>query len=181
MVENDPATAALARRNVGLNGFDGRVRVAEADILDDDARRAGGLAPDAGALVVTNPPFYEAGRTRRSPEARRAQAHVLTRRGGNGPPVAEWLRACLALLAPKGRLAMIHRPDALAAILAGLEGRAGAVRITPVLPTAGADATRILVTAVKASRAPATIAAPLVLHDADGRFTPQAEALHRGA
>ncbi len=50
----------------------------------------------------------------------------------------------------------------------------------PVLPKAGEPAIRILLAATKGSRAPFALDAPLVLHGADGRFTPEAEALHRG-
>ena len=39
---------------------------------------------------------------------------------------------------------------------------------------------RILVSAVKGSRAPLKIAPGFILHEADGRFTPEADALHRG-
>jgi tRNA1(Val) A37 N6-methylase TrmN6 len=41
-------------------------------------------------------------------------------------------------------------------------------------------ATRLILRGRKGSRAPLTLAPPLILH-AGGRFTPRAEALHRGA
>jgi tRNA1(Val) A37 N6-methylase TrmN6 len=50
-----------------------------------------------------------------------------------------------------------------------------------VHPRAGSDATRVIVTAVKGGRAALRLAAPLILHGEDGRFTEVAEALHRGA
>ncbi len=49
----------------------------------------------------------------------------------------------------------------------------------PVQAKAGEAAIRILVSGVKGSRAPLSLAAPLILHAEDGRFTPEAEALHR--
>jgi tRNA1(Val) A37 N6-methylase TrmN6 len=91
-----------------------------------------------------------------------------------------WVRACLALLAPHGRFAMIHRPDALPTILSAFGGRLGAVALLPIHPRAGAPAHRLLVTGAKGSRAPLCIAPPLVLHGADGRLTPEADAIHRG-
>ncbi len=96
-------------------------------------------------------------------------------------PLAEWVRACLVLLAPGGALAMIHRAAALTQCLAAVEGRLGAaVTILPILPRAGEPAVRILLRGVKGSKAPLTLLAPLVLHEADGQFTPQADAIHRG-
>jgi tRNA1(Val) A37 N6-methylase TrmN6 len=41
-------------------------------------------------------------------------------------------------------------------------------------------AIRLLLSGTKGSRAPLTILPPVVLNGPDGRFTPEAEALHRG-
>ncbi|HEX2554786.1 MAG TPA: methyltransferase [Microvirga sp.] len=172
-VERDPDLADLCRRNLALNGACGRVAVA--DILDGAARRAAGLASASAALVLTNPPYLEEGRARASPDPGRAGAHMLPAEG-----LAPWLRACAALVAPKGTLALIHRADRLADCLAGFGRGFGGVRLRLVHPRADAPATRLLLSAVKGSRAPLRVEAPLVLHDAEGRFTPLAAALHRG-
>ena len=174
LIEIDTAACALARRNIAENGVADRARVFEADLLDPAARRAAGLCDEQAALVLTNPPFHVAGRTRVSPDPDKARAHVAS------APLAEWVRACLALLAPVGEFVMIHRADALAACLASVEGRLGGVAIVPVSPRAGAAAVRILLRGRKGSRAPLSLLAPLVLHEADGSFTPLAQALHRG-
>jgi tRNA1(Val) A37 N6-methylase TrmN6 len=86
----------------------------------------------------------------------------------------------LALLAPDGDFVLIHRADALAALLAAVEGKLGALTLLPVHPMADKPATRLILRGRKGSRAPLTLAPPLILH-AGGRFTPRAEALHRGA
>lgn len=174
LVERSAETAALARANVAENGLAGRVRVIEADVLAPAAEReAAGLLPESVAIVLTNPPFLEAGRVRVSPDPLRAQAHALPEGGLDG-----WLRTCAALLRPGGRLGLIHRADALPACLAALERRFGTIAVRPVQPSADRSAIRILVTAVKGSRAPFALLPPLVLHEADGRFTPEAAALH---
>jgi tRNA1(Val) A37 N6-methylase TrmN6 len=90
------------------------------------------------------------------------------------------MRACLALLAPGGRFAMIHLPQALAPILEACEGRLGSVRVLPVHARASEDAGRIIVTGRKGSRAPLSFAPGFVVHEADGRFTALADAIHRG-
>ena len=75
---------------------------------------------------------------------------------------------------------MIHRPDALSAILAAIGSRLGALALLPVHPTIGASAHRLLVSGVKGSKAPLRLAGGLVLHGPDGRLTAETDALHRG-
>jgi tRNA1(Val) A37 N6-methylase TrmN6 len=178
LVEIDPSRADLARENVAMSGVEDRARVFAVDALDGVARRAAGLANGEAELVVTNPPFFEAGAVRVSPDAGRARAHVFAR--GDDDPLAAWIVACLALLAPGGRFQMIHRADALAGILAAIGRRLGAVAVRPIHPRADAAAIRLLVGGVKGSRAPLTLLPGLVLHESSGAFTPLADALHRG-
>ncbi len=178
LIENDAATAALARENLRINGFDGQGAVYEADLLDPAGRRGTGLADGSAALVITNPPFLDPARARLSPDAGKRAAHAMAAPGPAA--LAQWLAACLTLLKTGGTLVLIHRPDALPAILTGLEGSAGAVALMPVLPRADRAATRILLRAQRGSRASLAIAPALVLHEGE-RFTAQADALHRGA
>ena len=175
LVEIAADTAALAAENAERNGL--RARVCVADVTSPAARRAADLADAAADLVATNPPFLAASAARVSPDPGRARAHALSGEDG----LAEWLRACLALLAPGGRFAMIHRADALPEIYAALGRRLGEISVRPVYPRAGADAIRVLVTGVKGSRAPSRLAPGLTLHEADGRATPEARAIHEGA
>ena len=95
-------------------------------------------------------------------------------------PLEAWIVASLALLAPGGRFVMIHRPEALSAILAAIGRRLGGVALLAVHPRAEQSAHRLLVAGVKGSKAPLRIAPPLVLHQASGAFTARAEAIHRG-
>ena len=178
-VEIDPTIAEISAENAARNGLAARTRVIRADVLDARARRAEGLADEAADLVVTNPPFFEPGVVRASPQPAKARAHVFAGEAGAAPLVA-WIRACLALLRPGGRFAMIHRPDALLQILTATENRIGTVWLLPVHPRAGAAAGRLLVSGVKGSRAPLKIAPPLILHDPDGTLTAEADAIHRG-
>lgn len=174
LVERDPALAELARRNAALNGIEARVIVA--DILGPAAERlATGLAPDSFDYLLTNPPFFEEGRYRPSPDANRAAAHGFAPDGLDG-----WLRTCAGILRPGGRLGLIHRADALPGCLSALARRFGAVSVRPVQPHVAVPAIRVLITATKGSRAPFSLQPPLVLHGADGRFSAEAEALHRG-
>jgi tRNA1(Val) A37 N6-methylase TrmN6 len=80
---------------------------------------------------------------------------------------------------PKGTITLIHRADRLDAILAELWGRAGEIVIFPLWPGAGKAAKRVIVRARKGVATPTRLAAGLVLHETDGRYTAAAEAVLR--
>ena len=177
LAERDPALVRMAQDNIALNGLGGRVVAVE---LDAFARLAvwrerwpdGLFAVGEADLVVTNPPFFE-GAERRSPDPGRRAAHVM-----DGGGLGEWVRAARRLLRPGGRLVMIHRADALPACLAAFGKGFGGLSLRFVHPRAEAPASRVLVEGRTGSRAPLAIRPPLVLHAADGGFTPEAATLH---
>jgi tRNA1(Val) A37 N6-methylase TrmN6 len=195
LLEIDAGLVDVARRNIAANGLDARARALRADLLSAPDRRAAGLAPESFDLVLTNPPFLDAARARVSPDPARARAHAFgvvdparaapAAQGGESRSrpeagLALWLRACLACLRPGGALRLIHRADALGAVLAALEGRAGAIRVHPVRARPGAAASRILVAATKGSRAPLAVEAGVTLAAPDGAPDPFAAALLEG-
>jgi tRNA1(Val) A37 N6-methylase TrmN6 len=165
-LELQPELAALARANASANGADFQVVEGSA------------LKPPAGLRgfdhVVTNPPYLDPATATRPPHGGKSLANVEAE-----VPLAAWLASCLRVLRPKGRLTLIHRADRLAEILAGLAGKAGAVRVAPLWPKDGRPAGRVLVSAVKGARTPLVLLPGLVLHRPDGGFTEQAEALLR--
>ena len=174
LVEIDPELALLAESNAVRNGLQARTRVLRLDALDSSERREAGLVESANC-VITNPPFFDATAVRASPDVGRARAHVLPRAG-----LVDWIQASLAMLAPGGRFLMIHRPEALAKILAAIGTRLGSLELLPVHPAKGASAHRLLVSGLKGSKAPLRLAPALILHGADGRLTAEADAIHRG-
>lgn len=174
LVEIDPQLAALAERNLALNGMmGGRVVVADA-LARGRAREAAGLAPGAFDRVLTNPPFHDPARHRPSPE--RALAY------SGGEEVLEgFVRTAAAVLRPGGTLTLIHRADRPAQLLGALAGRFGGLVLLPVHPKPAAPAVRLIVTGTKGSRAPVSILPGIVLQDAEGRPTPEAERVLRSA
>jgi tRNA1(Val) A37 N6-methylase TrmN6 len=180
LIEIDGDLVQLARQNAELNALSQRLRVLELDILDARARREAGLAEGTADAVVTNPPFFDSTRVRASANDARRRAHVFP--AGEHPvaPLVGWIRASVGILKPGGRFVMIHRPEALAAILEAAENRLGALALLPVHPRAGAAAHRLLVSAIKGSRAPLSLRPGLHLHQADGRLTEEADSIHRG-
>lgn len=177
LVEIDPATAALARRNAArqMPDLSARVRVFEADVTRL-GRPSGPPLPAARSadVVLVNPPFNDPARHRVSPTERRALAHM-----GADIGFEDWVRAAERLLMPDGALHLIHRPEALEPLLAALHGRFGAVTIRPVHSRPDAPAIRLLVGALKSRRTLPAFLPPLLLADADGRPSARAEAILR--
>ncbi len=176
LVDNDPAVLGLAADNIGLNRLEHRVCAVDVDVFAPETQRiSGGLAREACTLVLTNPPFLELNAGRASPDLARRRAHVLA-----GGTLIDWTRTAVSCLQPGGTLAMIHRADHIGGILAALEGRTGGVRLRFVHSRPEQPAARVLVLATKGSRAGLVVVSPLVLHEKDGGFTPEAAAIHAG-
>lgn len=183
LVEKDSDLAALAEENAARNDAQTRARVLRLDVMTARERREAGLSDGAADLVLTNPPFFEAHKVRVSGDAKRAAAYVFAKGAesdGGGPPLATWIIASLDLLRPGGRFIIIHRPEALAQMLAAFERRLGAIEVLPVYPSADTNAHRLIVAGYKGARAPTSLRPGLVLHEPTGAFTAFAEALHRG-
>jgi tRNA1(Val) A37 N6-methylase TrmN6 len=176
LVEREPIFAACAEANIKNNTLGTRVRLLCADVFDRKAfLREPLLADQSCDGVATNPPYEQALRGRRTPSPLKHAAHAM-----QGGDLAQWLTTATRLLRSGGVLTLIHRADRLADVLAALPARLGGVHVLPVQAQAEEAATRIIVSAVAASRAPLVLLSPLILHGSDGRFSPQSEALHKG-
>jgi tRNA1(Val) A37 N6-methylase TrmN6 len=168
LVEREPALVALARRNIARNGFSDIVALIKGDVAapasHQDAPR---VAPESFDLVLANPPYHDAAGGTRAGNALKQVSHAM-----EAGELDAWVRFAARTCRPGGRVTLIHKADALAALLETLQDRFGNLTITPIHPYAAKPAIRILVSGIKGSRAPLSIAPPLVLHDADGAFTP---------
>lgn len=179
LVERAPEMAEFARRSLALPenaAFAPRVTVLEADVsLTGRARVSAGLADDCFDHVVMNPPFNN-GADRRTPDALKAEAHAM-----DDGLFEAWIRTAGAILRPGGQLSLIARPESIAEIIDACGRRFGGIEITPLLPRQGENAVRILVTAIKQSRARLALRAPLVMHDeGTHRFSPEVDDLNNG-
>lgn len=172
-LEAQSELAAVARDNAELNGWAHRFEVVEGDVADRGALAGRASAGRGFDEVLCNPPHHAAGMTA-APEPAKAKAtHEV------GAALDDWVEAALAHVRHKGAVTFIHRADRLDDLLAGLRGRAGGIVVFPLWPKPGQAARRVLVRARKGVRAPLTLAAGLVLHDDDGRFTAAAEGVLR--
>jgi tRNA1(Val) A37 N6-methylase TrmN6 len=161
----------LAGDNGVRNGMSDRVSVIAGNLLQPPPR----LSPGTFDQVMANPPFIERGRGTVAPDPGKAAASMEGEAG-----LADWVRFALIMVREKGSVTFIHRADRIDALLAQIAGRAGEVVVFPLWPGAGRPASRILVRARKQIAAPARLMPGLVLHEPDGRFTAEAEAVLRG-
>ncbi|CCQ73640.1 tRNA1(Val) (adenine(37)-N6)-methyltransferase [Magnetospira sp. QH-2] len=159
--------ADLARKGRG-NGH--ALRVITGDVADPPDSLNGAIFDH----IIANPPYVLEGRGNCPPDPGRAVAHVETE-GALG----DWVAAALRWCRPKGSITFIHRADRLVDLLALMRDRVGALVIFPLWPIQGKEAKRVLVQARKGRRTPPRLAAGLVLHDADGRYTDEAEQILR--
>jgi tRNA1(Val) A37 N6-methylase TrmN6 len=179
LVERDPVLVACAREGLvrpANAGFGRRVTVIEADIsAREPIRVAIGLGRGLADAAIMNPPFHESALGTPSPEAARADAHVL----GEGGLVA-WLRAAASLLKPGGAVTVIFRADGLDLLLAAFGRRFGGLDILASHPRAGLAAHRVLARGVKGSRAGLRLLPPLILHGESGNaFRPEIDRVLR--
>lgn len=169
-LEIDPESAALSRRSAALNGLEARFQAVEGDV----AALPREIARRRFDQVFCNPPYNTAGSATASPKAAVARAHRE-----DETQLADWIAAARASVKPKGRLTLIHRADRLGPILASLQDWAGEIVVFPLWRAAGKPAKRVLLRARAGVATPMKLAAGLILHEADGSFTAQAEAILR--
>ena len=164
-IEIDPSLAALADENAAENELSERVRFIAGDVLDMPAELRRSFEH-----VMCNPPFHdEDGLT--SPDAGRALA--LQDRG----TLADWLTAGMKRVVSNGTLTVILRADRLGEALTALGDRG--VSVFPLWPRKDEAAKRILIRAMKSSRAPLAVLPGLVLHEEGNKYTRAANAILR--
>jgi len=162
LVEIDARLAELACENAVSNGLQAKVVVLDVASGAEDFVAAG-LPPDSADVVMMNPPFNDPARHRSSPDQEREIAHVA-----RATTLKDWAHAARRILKSGGVLTLIWRADALAEILAALERGFGNLAILPVHGEAGAPAIRVLVRAIKGSRASLALYPGLLLNHAPG-------------
>ncbi len=177
LIEIDARLAGLATDNAARNGLGDRVRAVSLDVAASaEAFAQAGLPLQCADRVLMNPPFHDAHRAQASPDAARRIAHLA-----DDGLLARWASAAHRLLRPDGMLTLIYRADALAQVLRALDDGFGALDVLPVHPRPGAPAIRVLVRAVKGSRAPLVLRPGFLLNDSAGLPHESAERVLRGA
>lgn len=165
----------LCTENAKRNGFEPNIKVIRADVRD--ALRKDAIdrpLPGSFNHAMANPPFHEAGKGTPSPNILKAQANSF------GPADLElWVKVLHGMVVSRGTVTLIHKAEMLNKILHFMDDRFGDIRVAPLHARAGAPATRVIVQGVKGSKAPMQLLHGLILHDATGGFTPEADAVLR--
>ncbi len=171
-IERDGATAALARRNLDVNGLAGW------SVLATSVHAACGdpglVAAGRFDHAMANPPWHRA-EASHSPSPRRD----LARRAPAGT-LPEWISALAGVLRAGGTLTLIvpaaRHAEAASSLLAhGF----GGIRLLPLWPLAGRPARIVIVSGIAGGRGDDMLLPGLVLHRPDGGFTEAAEAVLR--
>lgn len=170
-IEADRTLVRLATDNAEANGFGARVRFYLGDVGNPPIR----LSPASFDHVMVNPPFAPQGSGRTPRDPGRAQAMVE-----GGVPLAGWLDFCMRMVKSGGTVTVIQRADRLAEVLQSLCQRLGGLTVAPLWPGEGKPAKRVIIAGIKGSAAPLMLAPGLTLHQPDGGYTREAEAILRG-
>jgi tRNA1(Val) A37 N6-methylase TrmN6 len=164
-VEIEPDLVALARANAKSNGMERRVRFVEADIFAMPA-----TLKREFAHAFANPPFYHMSDQRSENPLRGRAKHDCS-------GLDAWLAEALRRVAPSGTVSIIVRADRLGEVMASSSGSGV---IFPLWTRRAEPAGRVIVQLRKGSATPTLILPGLVLHEHDGRYTNEADAVLRG-
>ena len=163
---------ALAAENARINGLEKRFAPVVGDLRHPPPR----IAPAGFDHVMANPPYLEEGKATASPKETRRLADME-----GEVRLADWVRAALTHVKDGGSVTFIQRADRLSSLLAGLEGKTGALVVYPLWAGPEKPARRVLVQGIKQSKAPFTLARGLTLHAAGGGYSAEAERVLRDA
>jgi tRNA1(Val) A37 N6-methylase TrmN6 len=162
-VDLQPELAALASRNAHENRLADRVGFLAGDILDRTLPIY--AAPVDHAIV--NPPYLKRGAATPSGNPIKALANIE-----GDADLAAWVAAAAKAVRPGGTITFIHRAERMPELLSLLGARCGGLVVLPLHPKAGAAAHRVIVAGRLDQNLPALLLPGLVLHEADGGFSP---------
>lgn len=169
-VELQRELVRFAHDNLLLNQMRDRVEILFGDLTNPPPRLAAGTFTH----VMANPPYYESDAHRLSPNMLKAASN---QEGSVG--LDQWVRFCLLMVKPKGTITMIHHAERMDEILACFYGKIGDIRIFPFWPSEGKEAKRVIIQGVKNAQGRCVLHPGMMLHQKDGRYTLEAEAILR--
>ena len=171
-LEIQTTMAARAVKNVQLNGFESRVRIARVDVCVAPQH----FAPESFDAVICNPPYRGPGSGRLSPNSERRGARHETL-----AKLEDFVRAASYLLRRKGRLAMIYSAGRSVDLLMAMRAhRVEPKRLRMVHSYAAGEASMVLAEGVKGGNSGITILAPLVVYDENKDYTAEVERMLAG-
>lgn len=127
--------------------------------------------------VLCNPPYERVGAHLHSPSAAKAKAIGHTE---EDIALEDWITCAFHCVKSGGSLTMIHKASEMQHLLQALGKSWGATEIIPLWPKQGREAKRVIIRTIKHRKSPARILPGLILHNHDGSYTEEAEAILRG-
>ncbi len=178
-IEKHPEMAECARRTALLStnmNLRSRVKVLEADVTLSGAERTkAGLEAESVDYVIMNPP-YNIKRDQPPRDPMKIEAFMMGEGG-----IDAWFRTASAIARQGAMMVLIYRTENLGEVLACSQGRFGGLEILPVHSSQNEPAKRVIVRGIRGSRAPMSIVPGFVVHNDDGSFTEEAEAIFDGS
>lgn len=162
-LEIQPQSVDMARRSVELNNLNNKIEIVEGDIKN--AAEIFGKA--TFNVVTTNPPYMTEKHGLENPtDAKAIARHEILCN------LEDIIKNAAALLKPKGRLCMVHRPRRLVDIIELMRKyRVEPKRIIMVHPYEDKDANMILVEGVRGAKPMMVVEEPLIVYKKDGDYT----------
>jgi tRNA1Val (adenine37-N6)-methyltransferase len=173
-VERQASMLALLRANIEVNGLGQRVEALEADVREARAQ----LPAHVAELVLCNPPYFVAGSHLASQHGERAAArHEL-----HGV-LEDFVAAAFHLLRPGGWLKLVAPPIRLPAVMAAPRVRGDLQLVSMRCLHDRSDRPAYLVEYLmrRGGAHALEIRPPLIIHEAEGRYTEEAHARIQGA
>ncbi|MDC9700940.1 MAG: methyltransferase [Alphaproteobacteria bacterium] len=172
-IEIEPTMASLSLENALRNDCADRLHVVIADVTMPMVC-SNEIASDSFDHAFANPPFYLENCSRVPENAEKRSAH--TRQEG---ALDLWIRFMIRKVKNGGSLSFILPTDSLKEVLFSFDGCAGDTLVFPLFPRIGEPARRILVRSYKGKKGPLKLLPGMVLHDLNGRVSPEADEILR--
>lgn len=162
-VEIQPWAADILDRNIRMNGMEDRIRAHCGDLRES----ASVFGREQYDLAVSNPPYYDAATSLRSP----SEEVNTARQDGECSP-GELCRAAFSLIKTGGRFAVVYPAARAMALLRAMEeNRIAPKRIRCVQDTPYRAPKLLLIEGVKQGGEGLIWLPPLILHDENGAET----------
>lgn len=156
----------LCHRNIERNNFSDRLRVFTADAPSHTPEKL-------YTHIMINPPYHDAAQHVGSDNPQKQRAHMMEK-----DAMQAWLTAADKMLYDTGTITIIHRADRADGLIATLSHLRPQIEILPLLPKADLPPKRIVLRTTKGA-AQIRTCKPLILHQSDGKFTKEADAVLR--
>ena len=162
-VELQEEMAALAARNVALNGLADRIEIIADDVMSLRKR----FPVSSFDRVLANPPFRKSGSGRVSPRAGRDLARHESSAG-----LADFLAAAKYLVRPGGGICFIYHVSRLPELLTEALGmKLAPVRLRMVHGDARSGARMVLLELTKGRRCELEVLPPLLVYGGEGKYS----------